>query len=142
MLLLSRTEELSQRGTLYVALSRSEIMKRYARAHPERIAARGRAWRDAHRKEIAAYGKRRYDAKRTAVDAARDKPCMDCKKRYPPYIMDFDHRDPTKKSFLVSHGMRGIPLLRVLAEIEKCDVVCSNCHRERTWGKPNYHNSR
>ena len=118
-----------------MALSPSERTARYAAAHPERVAANTKQWRESHRTEIAAYGKARYDAKRAAVDAAKDVPCADCKKRYPPYVMDFDHRDPAQKSFPVSHGMRGKPLDQILAEIAKCDVVCANCHRERTWGK-------
>lgn len=56
---------------------------------------------------------------------------MDCKKRYPVYVMDFDHRDSTEKLLNISkvhqHGIQ-----KLLSEIKKCDVVCSNCHRERT----------
>lgn len=56
---------------------------------------------------------------------------MDCGVKYPPYVMDFDHRDPSEKLLNVSKvGRYGIQSL--LDEIEKCDVVCSNCHRERT----------
>lgn len=59
------------------------------------------------------------------------KPCMDCGKKYPPYVMDFDHRENEKKELLVSKvGAYGMPAL--LREIQKCDVVCSNCHRIRT----------
>jgi hypothetical protein len=51
---------------------------------------------------------------------------------YPPYVMDFDHvRD--KKSFEIGIAVgRNKPLAKLLPEIEKCDVVCSNCHRVRT----------
>lgn len=60
---------------------------------------------------------------------AKTKPCADCGREYPPYVMDFDHlRD---KEFLVSQGKR-VGYQRLVAEIAKCDVVCANCHRERT----------
>ena len=43
--------------------------------------------------------------------------------------MDFDHlRD---KKFNISNSM-GMPEAALLAEIAKCEVVCSNCHRIRT----------
>ena len=56
-------------------------------------------------------------------------PCADCGKNYPAYVMDFDHlRD---KSFQI--GRSGFRFLTtVKREIAKCDIVCSNCHRERT----------
>ena len=68
---------------------------------------------------------------------AKDAPCFDCGVRYPYYVMDFDHRPGEEKSKHLTkrRNMRGltrvgIPSLK--AEILKCDLVCSNCHRERT----------
>lgn len=60
-------------------------------------------------------------------------PCADCGNRFHPVAMDFDHRDPAEKSFQISKGPKN--LQRVLAEIAKCDLVCANCHRVRTWTK-------
>lgn len=50
-----------------------------------------------------------------------------------PVVLDFDHRDPAEKTASVSDLMRsGYGLPRIIEEIEKCDVLCSNCHRKRT----------
>ena len=45
--------------------------------------------------------------------------------------LDFHHRDSTEKDFTVSAmaGM-GFSPKSILKEIEKCDVLCSNCHRK------------
>lgn len=67
------------------------------------------------------------------IRAAKSKPCADCGLIYPHYILDFDHRDPSQKRFNIAQAKR-MCAATVLAEIEKCDVVCSNCHRERTHG--------
>lgn len=65
------------------------------------------------------------------VNELKSNPCTDCGKTYPPYIMDFDHLNPNFKvghvSALTSYGKK-----RVLEEIAKCELVCANCHRERT----------
>jgi hypothetical protein len=47
--------------------------------------------------------------------------------------MDFDHRDPSEKLSGVTRmiGRSGTP--RILAEVAKCDIVCANCHRTRTF---------
>lgn len=59
---------------------------------------------------------------------------MDCGKSYPSYVMDFDHREQDKKKFEIStFGTKCAE--RVLSEIQKCDLVCANCHRVRTYGK-------
>lgn len=63
----------------------------------------------------------------------RDVPCVDCGERYQPYQMDFDHRDPSTKSFGVTSGRAMLmSSAKLLAEVAKCDVVCANCHRIRT----------
>lgn len=45
--------------------------------------------------------------------------------------MDLDHRDPLQKRFELSK-QKTCSEKRLLEEIAKCDVVCANCHRERT----------
>lgn len=63
---------------------------------------------------------------------AKAEPCADCHVQYGHWIMDFDHRPGEVKLFDVSKGYRysrGI----LDAEIAKCDVICSNCHRTRTY---------
>lgn len=59
-------------------------------------------------------------------------PCMDCGIKYPYYVMDFDHlRD---KKFQISRvTAKGITIEKALLEIKKCDLVCANCHRIRTF---------
>lgn len=69
------------------------------------------------------------------VRQAKSVPCMDCKKTFPYYVMDLDHRED--KSFNVSRNSE-MGRLQILAEIAKCDVVCSNCHRERTAKRAGY----
>ena len=54
--------------------------------------------------------------------------CSQCGFSHPAAI-DFHHRDKSKKEFNPSL-MRGFTNKeRFLKEIEKCDVLCSNCHR-------------
>lgn len=63
----------------------------------------------------------------------KDKPCTDCGGYFPEYCMDFDHLDPTTKVRGVSALARGgFSLKKILAEVDKCELVCSNCHRIRT----------
>lgn len=53
--------------------------------------------------------------------------CMDCglsDKR----VLDWHHRDPSKKRFDVA-GYHSIQA--TIEEMEKCDIVCANCHRIR-----------
>ena len=62
-------------------------------------------------------------------------PCVDCGEP-DILVLEFDHlRD---KSFNVSRGMRDMRWAAVLEEIEKCEVVCGNCHRRRTARRRNF----
>jgi hypothetical protein len=63
----------------------------------------------------------------------KDIPCMDCGIKYPYYVMDLDHREPENKSHNINQSIARGNWKKFLEEIDKCDVVCSNCHRIRTW---------
>lgn len=58
--------------------------------------------------------------------------CIDCGYKGPPFMFDFDHRNPDEKSFEVNNGGNGVSIERLIAEAAKCDLVCANCHRFRT----------
>lgn len=64
--------------------------------------------------------------------AAHGGKCVDCGIAYPPFVMDFDHRDPTEKKFGLSEKGKCQSYEKQLAESLKCDLVCANCHRMRT----------
>ena len=69
------------------------------------------------------------------VIALKQKPCMDCGVQYPPYVMDFDHRDKRTKAAGINQmiNLHSYSKDKILAEINKCDLVCANCHRIRTY---------
>ncbi len=73
---------------------------------------------------------------RDLIEAAKAKPCADCGKVYPSYVMDFDHLPGFEKRFELGRAVRGTYSIKSIEEeIAKCEVVCANCHRERTFGK-------
>lgn len=61
----------------------------------------------------------------------KDVPCTDCGRRYRSWVMEFDHVRGDKL-FSVSTNLRGRRHALLIAETQKCEVVCANCHRQRT----------
>ena len=47
--------------------------------------------------------------------------------------MEFDHRDPAQKRGPLSVMAGRVRIATLLEELAKCDIVCTNCHRERTY---------
>jgi hypothetical protein len=77
----------------------------------------------------------RYSAKtREVIREGKKKPCADCGVEYPWYVMDYDHvRGKKKHTIAKMLQHQGIETIK--EEIAKCDVVCSNCHRIRTFNR-------
>ena len=99
----------------------------------------------------AAYNKRYYainrneerarvEERRQTVTATlrrmKEVPCADCSNVFPPYVMDFDHRDPRDKLANVMWMAGKAATATVMAETAKCDIVCANCHTIRTLRQP------
>lgn len=60
--------------------------------------------------------------------------CQDCDLKVTLHnsaVFDYDHRDASQKCKEVSR-LGYAPLQTFLAELDKCDLVCANCHRLRT----------
>lgn len=56
--------------------------------------------------------------------------CEDCGDDRTP-VLDFHHLDPSTKEVNVGHVVGRWPFERLMKEIEKCVVLCANCHRMR-----------
>ena len=61
------------------------------------------------------------------VMSLKDGPCSRCGRKFHPAAMDWHHRDPKTKEIAI--GQHVYARARILAEIEKCDLICANCHR-------------
>lgn len=78
------------------------------------------------------YGRSYKESRREYIRQSKlGKPCVDCGVHYPYYVMDYDHRDPTTKTTNLARMPRH-SLESIQKEIDKCDLVCANCHRTRT----------
>jgi DNA-directed RNA polymerase beta' subunit len=75
----------------------------------------------------------RYELFKQISRDAKNKPCADCGNEYPYYVMDFDHRESARKVRHIAHLKDFSSEEKLRKEISKCDVVCSNCHRIRTF---------
>jgi 5-methylcytosine-specific restriction endonuclease McrA len=90
--------------------------------------------KERHKANVAAIRRVRIRRNRVIIEAAKSAPCMDCGRKFPPYVMDFDHVVGTKRGTIASWYV-SISEKALLEEIAKCEVVCANCHRIRTYGR-------
>jgi hypothetical protein len=89
-------------------------------------------WR--HRKPqdaVAAGRKRRQEAREWL--ATQRLACVRCGENHPG-VLDFHHRNPAEKLFQIGYATLSMrSKQRVIDEIAKCDVLCTNCHRKLHW---------
>jgi hypothetical protein len=72
----------------------------------------------------------RREARENVFAYLTDHPCVDCGET-DIVVLDFDHQGD-KSHEISAMIVAGMPWARILAEIQKCEVVCSNDHRRRT----------
>lgn len=102
-----------------------ECHARYRRGHYERN-------RDDYiRRAVAQVARKRQLNRERIREYLLEHPCMDCGETRLT-VLEFDHRDPRAKLRDVAWLAMRRSWKTVLAEIEKCDVRCANCHRRRT----------
>ena len=97
---------------------------------------------DHHIKQCAKIKKKRIDAnQRRMFEYLLEHPCVDCGET-DPLVLEFDHLPGTNKKGLVGQLVGGgYSWETIQKEIDKCEVVCANDHRRRTYKrKPIYKN--
>jgi hypothetical protein len=67
-----------------------------------------------------------------------DRGCAHCGYNAHPAALDWDHIDRSTKSFLISQDSKR-SWGKLMEEVDKCQVLCANCHRIHTY--ENKHNA-
>lgn len=109
-----------------------EYGREQRRLNPEAERAYQRAWNAKNRKRLRAQDLARREAAKAYIIECKSVPCADCEHQYGPHVMDFDHVRGRKIANIGSGRFHG-SMRALRKEIAKCDVVCSNCHREREY---------
>ena len=60
---------------------------------------------------------------------AKEKGCQKCGEKR-QYVLDFHHLDPSIKIDTIAHMLKSSSAEALEQEINKCILLCANCHRE------------
>lgn len=92
-----------------------------------------REYRKTYRENARENDRNRHAALRRKINLLKmERPCYDCGGVFPPNCMDWDHLPQFEKRFEIGPKIASRGFDAVIDEINKCQLVCSNCHRLRT----------
>jgi uncharacterized protein CbrC (UPF0167 family) len=96
------------------------------RSREQKFSPRDRAYKAAHQK-------RKRDKNRERIyEILKQSKCADCSEaRW--QLLEFDHVRGVKINAISWLLSNGDPIETILTEIEKCETVCVNCHRIRSY---------
>jgi hypothetical protein len=83
----------------------------------------------------------REQGRKFAWDYLSTHPCVDCGE-CDPVVLEFDHVKGIKVASISSLVAMGYSIPTIQKEIEKCEVRCANCHREKTFGQLNWYSKK
>lgn len=122
--------------------------KEWRKNNPDRVKENNKQWRlrnkdkirESERIKSAKWRKNNPEQHKNNVHSRRlniitqiwnykqERGCAQCPEK-DPRCLDFHHRDPSTKSFNISSGLSNkLSLETLMKEIEKCDLLCRNCH--------------
>jgi len=90
-----------------------------------------KAWSKAHPGYFDKYTVRRKATCRAFVRWLKDAPCIGCGEVKAPNEVDLHHRLGEQKLDKISTIAKQGNTQQLLAELQKCDVLCKPCHRTR-----------
>ncbi len=102
----------------------------YARRDKEKRKQYNKQYRGEHKQYYRLHlSSRREETRKWLFMYKSSHPCILCHEA-DPVVLDFHHRNPQEKEFSISYMKHTVNKQKLLIEIQKCDVLCSNCHRK------------
>lgn len=108
---------------IYCKTCNSDKLKAHYKSQPERYKEKNVRRKKTNREFLIAY--------------LREHSCVDCGES-DVIVLDFDHVRGTKRKEVTVLVTDGASIRTLKEEIDKCDVVCANCHRRRTAKRGNH----
>jgi 5-methylcytosine-specific restriction endonuclease McrA len=132
--------------------ARNEYNRKYYEENKERLRELAKENYYANREHKLAYQKE-YEYNRRRNDPEHAQRCLERGKEYyyknRAFLIDylggkctacgttenleFDHKDPKEKSFSISGNLKQSINERMMKEIDKCHLLCSDCHKKKTF---------
>jgi hypothetical protein len=108
-------------------MARKAALDYYYR-NKEKAAAKAKKWREENKDYVREMQrKNKRERKDWAVQYLGNK-CQLCGQSFHPAIYEFHHRNPEDKDRDPSKMLQ-LSLDRLQKELDKCDLLCANCHR-------------
>lgn len=111
-----------------------EIARRYyyrVKADPEKSAARKarrEVWYNDNKADLLLRQKEKKRNRKLQAIRYLGGTCTECGGEFHPAVFEFHHRDPVTKDRDPSKMLQ-LSWKRLTDELDKCDLVCANCHR-------------
>ena len=110
-----------------------EKRKEYHREYLKRRYQEDPTYKQTHLQRVKKLSDKRRKAHKELILGLKNNPCADCKEMFHHSMMEFDHKPEFIKKFDIGSGGQAGNLKELIEELDKCDLVCANCHRYRTW---------
>ena len=93
-----------------------------------------REWYKRHRAEQQSRNKIQSDTARAFIKQSKEgKACSVCGFN-DPICLDFHHTNPKEKDAVIAQApTRGWSVARIQREMDKCIILCANCHRKEEY---------
>lgn len=121
----------------YIAANKDKYRK-FARdyyhrikADPEKLAKRTeirKVWYEQNKKTVLEKQREKKRQRKQQAIEYLGGLCVSCKSSFHPAVYEFHHRDPSEKDRDPSK-MLNLTWERLTKELDKCDLLCANCHR-------------
>lgn len=76
--------------------------------------------------------RKRARCRQLVQDFKSERGCESCGFNVHPAALHFHHLDPATKKFNIAHAAEYSKIENLMVEIDKCIVLCANCHAIRT----------
>jgi 5-methylcytosine-specific restriction endonuclease McrA len=90
--------------------------------------------REKHLVEVRKHRKRqRFKLRKYVWSYKQAHPCISCGEQ-DPRVLEFSHINKKSKYMNVAHMVgQAVSITRLNKEIDKCEILCANCHRRKTF---------
>src|SRR5574341_613506 len=107
-----------------------EYAKTYYLKHKDKVKQKSKEWWERNKTAYNLYKQANRSQKKLLMIERFSNKCNDCQQSFPPCVYDFHHFDPSQKDINIGNKM-GWSLKRLMKELDKCIMLCANCHRIR-----------